>query len=61
VIALPEDWGVKEVAAAGYLIDKKTMFEKQIQNKFEPILSILGYDVQEMLKGMRQTKIEGLR
>ena len=61
VIALPEDWGVKEVAAAGYLIDKKMMFEKQIQNKFEPILSILGYDVVEMLKGMKQTRIDGLR
>jgi DNA polymerase elongation subunit (family B) len=60
VIALPEDWDKDELKDAGYEIDYSTIFKKQIIKKFREPVEVLGYKMENIVKGRRPVSVDAL-
>jgi DNA polymerase elongation subunit (family B) len=57
IIAIDEEWTHEDLKILGIEVDLKKMFEKQITKKFKPTLDLLGYNVDDLLKGMHQSRL----
>lgn len=61
VIAVPEDYGFRELSEHGFEMDCRKMFKKQIIQKLEPVVTILGWKIEDVIRGIKQLTIDELK